>query len=148
MNNKIPPPIVTLTFGLFIYFSRPFFPEFNNELLSIVSGLSLLIGIGVLVSAVASFRKQKTTVNPLDIEKASSLVISGVFKYSRNPMYLGMVFILLSIALKFNLIGGIILTLLFAIFIIRFQIIPEEVVMEKLFKEEFDSYKKKTRRWL
>ena len=148
MNNKIPPPIVTLTFGLFIYFSRPFFPEFNNELLSIVSGLSLLIGIGVLVSAVASFRKQKTTVNPLDIEKASSLVISGVFKYSRNPMYLGMVFILLSIALKFNLIGGIILTLLFAIFITRFQIIPEEVVMEKLFKEEFYSYKKKTRRWL
>lgn len=148
MNNKIPPPIVTLTFGLFIYFSRPFFPEFNNELLSIVSGLFLLIGIGVLVSAVASFRKQKTTVNPLDIEKASSLVISGVFKYSRNPMYLGMVFILLSIALKFNLIGGIILTLLFAIFITRFQIIPEEVVMEKLFKEEFDSYKKKTRRWL
>jgi len=148
MNNKIPPPIVTLTFGLFIYFSRPFFPEFNNELLSTVSGLSLLIGIGVLVSAVASFRKQKTTVNPLDIEKASSLVISGVFKYSRNPMYLGMVFILLSIALKFNLIGGIILTLLFAIFITRFQIIPEEVVMEKLFKEEFDSYKKKTRRWL
>ena len=63
-------------------------------------------------------------------------------------MYLGMVFILLSIALKFNLIGGIILTLLFAIFITRFQIIPEEVVMEKLFKEEFDSYKKKTRRWL
>ena len=148
MNNKIPPPIVTLTFGLFIYFSRPFFPEFNNELLSIVSGLSFFIGIGVLVSAVASFRKQKTTVNPLDIEKASSLVISGVFKYSRNPMYLGMVFILLSIALKFNLIGGIILTLLFAIFITRFQIIPEEVVMEKLFKEEFDSYKKKTRRWL
>ena len=148
MNNKIPPPIVTLTFGLFIYFSRPFFPEFNNELLSIVSGLSLLIGIGVLVSAVASFRKQKTTVNPLDIEKASSLVISGVFKYSRNPMYLGMVFILLSIALKFNLIGGIILTLLFAIFITRFQIIPEEAVMEKLFKEEFDSYKKETRRWL
>ena len=148
MNNKIPPPIVTLTFGLFIYFSRPFFPEFNNELLSIVSGLSLLIGIGVLVSAVASFRKQKTTVNPLDIEKASSLVISGVFKYSRNPMYLGMVFILLSIALKFNLIGGIILTLLFALFITRFQIIPEEAVMEKLFKEEFDSYKKKTRRWL
>ena len=148
MNNKIPPPIVTLTFGLFIYFSRPFFPEFNNELLSIVSGLSLLIGIGVLVSAVASFRKQKTTVNPLDIEKASSLVISGVFKYSRNPMYLGMVFILLSIALKFNLIGGIILTLLFALFITRFQIIPEEAVMEKLFKEEFDSYKKETRRWL
>ena len=119
-----------------------------RDRLSIASVLSLLIGIGVLVSAVASFRKQKTTVNPLDIEKASSLVISGVFKYSRNPMYLGMVFILVSVALKFNLIGGIILTLLFALFITRFQIIPEEAVMEKLFKEEFDSYKKETRRWL
>ncbi|MAR95187.1 MAG: hypothetical protein CMD46_02360 [Gammaproteobacteria bacterium] len=148
MNNKIPPPIVTLTFGLFIYFSRSLFPEFNNGLLDIVSGLFLIIGIAVLISAVGSFRKQKTTVNPLDIEKASSLVVLGIFKYSRNPMYLGMVFILLSIALKFNLIGGIILTFLFALFITKFQIIPEEVVMEKLFEEEFLSYKKITRRWL
>ena len=148
MNNKIPPPIVTLTFGLFIYFTKSLFPAFTNGLLSILSLLSLLIGLSILISAVSSFKKQQTTVNPISIEKASSLVVTGIFKYSRNPMYLGMVLILLSISFKFNLIGGIALTMLFAGYITKFQIIPEEIVMNKLFGDEFEKYKNKTRRWI
>ncbi|RZO27610.1 MAG: isoprenylcysteine carboxylmethyltransferase family protein [SAR86 cluster bacterium] len=148
MNNKIPPPIVTLTFGLLIYFTKSLFPAFTNGLLSILSLLSLLIGLSILISAVSSFKKQQTTVNPISIEKASSLVVTGIFKYSRNPMYLGMVLILLSISFKFNLIGGIALTMLFAGYITKFQIIPEEIVMNKLFGDEFEKYKNKTRRWI
>jgi protein-S-isoprenylcysteine O-methyltransferase Ste14 len=148
MNNKIPPPIVTLTFGLLIYFTKSLFPAFTNGLLSILSLLSLLIGLSILISAVSSFKKQQTTVNPIAIEKASSLVVTGIFKYSRNPMYLGMVLILLSISFKFNLIGGIALTMLFAGYITKFQIIPEEIVMNKLFGDEFEKYKNKTRRWI
>lgn len=148
MNNKIPPPIVTLTFGLLIYFTKSLFPAFTNGLLSILSLLSLLIGLSILISAVSSFKKQQTTVNPISIEKASSLVVTGIFKYSRNPMYLGMVLILLSISFKFNLIGGIVLTMLFAGYITKFQIIPEEIVMNKLFGDEFEKYKNKTRRWI
>ena len=148
MNNKIPPPIVTLIFGLLIYFTKSLFPEFTNGLLSILSLLSLLIGLSILISAVSSFKKQQTTVNPISIEKASSLVVTGIFKYSRNPMYLGMVLILLSISFKFNLIGGIALTMLFAGYITKFQIIPEEIVMNKLFGDEFEKYKNKTRRWI
>ena len=148
MNNKIPPPIVTLTFGLLIYFTKSLFPAFTNGLLSILSLLSLLIGLSILISAVSSFKKQQTTVNPISIEKASSLVVTGIFKYSRNPMYLGMVLILLSISFKFNLIGGIVLTMIFAGYITKFQIIPEEIVMNKLFGDEFEKYKNKTRRWI
>ena len=148
MNNKIPPPIVTLTFGLLIYFTKSLFPAFTNGLLSILSLLSLLIGLSILISAVSSFKKQQTTVNPIAIEKASSLVVTGIFKYSRNPMYLGMVLILLSISFKFNLIGGIVLTMLFTGYITKFQIIPEEIVMNKLFGDEFEKYKNKTRRWI
>ena len=148
MNNKIPPPIVTLTFGLLIYFTKSLFPAFTNGLLSILSLLSLLIGLSILISAVSSFKKQQTTVNPIAIEKASSLVVTGIFKYSRNPMYLGMVLILLSISFKFNLIGGIVLTMLFTGYITTFQIIPEEIVMNKLFGDEFEKYKNKTRRWI
>ena len=148
MNNKIPPPIVTLTFGLLIYFTKSLFPAITNGLLSILSLLSLLIGLSILISAVSSFKKQQTTVNPISIEKASSLVVTGIFKYSRNPMYLGMVLILLSISFKFNLIGGIALTMLFAGYITKFQIIPEEIVMNKLFGDEFEKYKNKTRRWI
>ena len=148
MNNKIPPPIVTLFFGLCIYFSRPYFPEFSNSVLNLLSIISFVVGIFVFAAAVSSFKKQKTTVNPISIENASSLVVSGIFKYSRNPMYLGMSFVLLGLAFKFNLIGGLLFTGIFMLFITIFQIKPEEVAMEKLFDQEWEDYTKNVRRWL
>jgi len=148
MSNKIPPPIVTLFFGLCIYLSRPYFPEFSSSLLISMSVISFVVGISIFVAAVGSFKKQKTTVNPISIEKASSLVISGIFKYSRNPMYLGMSFILLGLAFKFNLIGGLLFTSIFMSFITIFQIKPEEVAMEKLFEQQWKDYIKNVRRWL
>ena len=148
MNNKIPPPIVTLFFGLCIYLSRSYFPEFSNSVLNLLSIISFVVGIFVFVAAVSSFKKQKTTVNPISIENASSLVVSGIFKYSRNPMYLGMSFVLLGLAFKFNVIGGLLFTGIFMLFITIFQIKPEEVAMEKLFDQEWKDYTKNVRRWL
>jgi protein-S-isoprenylcysteine O-methyltransferase Ste14 len=148
MSNKIPPPIVTLFFGLCIYLSRPYFPEFSFSILNSLSTISFVLGITVFATAVSSFKRQKTTVNPISIEKASSLVVNGVFKYSRNPMYLGMLFILLGLTFKFNLIGGLLFTSLFMIFISIFQIKPEEAAMEKLFDQEWKDYIKNVRRWL
>ena len=148
MNNKIPPPIVTLVFGLCIYLSKSFFPEFSFSILSSLSIISFIVGISVLVTAIISFKNHETTVNPISIEKASSLVVTGIFKYSRNPMYLGMSFILLGLTLKFNLIGGLIFTGLFMLFITIFQIKPEETAMEKLFDQEWKDYVSNVRRWL
>ena len=148
MNNKIPPPIITLICGLGIYFSRPLFPKYNYISTDIIAASFLLLGIITLITAVLSFRRQSTTVNPLQPEKASSLVVSGIFKYSRNPMYLGMLLILLSMTIKFNFIGGILMIFTFIAFITKFQIIPEETVLERLFGKEFIRYKKKTRRWI
>jgi len=148
MNTKIPPPIVTLIFGLCIYFSGPYFPEYIFSMENFLSGLILFIGVSILIVSAVSFRKHQTTINPLKPEQATSLVISGVFSFSRNPMYLGMVFILISISVKFNLLGGLLITLLFALFITKFQIIPEEAAMHKLFPKEFASYKENTRRWI
>ena len=148
MSNKIPPPIVTLLFGLCIYLSRPYFPEFNVSILSYLSTFSFVVGIIVFATAVSSFKRQKTTVNPISIEKASSLVVNGIFKYSRNPMYLGMSFILLGLVFKFNVIGGLLFTSMFMLFITIFQIKPEEAAMEKLFDQEWKDYTKNVRRWL
>lgn len=148
MSNKIPPPIVTLFFGLCIYLSRPYFPEFSFSILNSLSTISFVLGITVFATAVSSFKRQNTTVNPISIEKASSLVVNGVFKYSRNPMYLGMLFILLGLTFKFNLIGGLFFTSIFMLFITIFQIKPEEVAMEKLFDQEWKDYIKNVRRWL
>jgi protein-S-isoprenylcysteine O-methyltransferase Ste14 len=148
MQNKIPPPIVTLFFGLCIYYSRDYFFSYEYKFLDILSYMFFLIGLWILISAVNSFKKQSTTVNPIKIENASSLVTSGVFEYSRNPMYLGMALILLGLAFMFNVIGGIIFTILFTIFITKFQIRPEEEVMQRLFGEDFLKYKKNVRMWV
>ena len=148
MNNKIPPPIVTFICGIVIYFSKTFFNQFFSYSNNTISLFLLILGLLVFISAVKSFRTYKTTVNPLEPRKASSLVTTGIFKFSRNPMYLGMLIILLSISFKFNLIGGIITSLFFYIFITKFQIIPEEVAMNELFGNEFIDYAKKTRRWI
>ena len=148
MNNKIPPPILTLISGLAIYFSRNLFPNHYGLILDVFSILLLICGIIIIRTAFLSFKNHQTTINPLNLTKTSSLVTTGVFKYTRNPMYLGMVFILLSITLKFNLYGGLIVILFFFYFITKFQISPEEKAMENLFGEEFKNYKKTTRRWL
>jgi len=148
MNNKIPPPIVTLAFGLMIYFSRNIFPDINNIIFYVLSLFFIILGPFVLISAVRSFKAEQTTINPININNASSLVISGVFKYSRNPMYLGMVFILLALSFGFNLVGGILFTSIFIVYITKFQIIPEEAAMKRIFGEDFNRYKNETRRWI
>jgi protein-S-isoprenylcysteine O-methyltransferase Ste14 len=108
----------------------------------------LFLGFFILISAVRLFRKDKTTVNPLSPDQATKLVTDGIFKYSRNPMYLGMALVLASIAVFFNLLGGIILIALFCAYITKFQIIPEERAMSDLFSDDFDKYIKETRRWV
>ena len=148
MNNKIPPPIVALISGLAIYFSRNFFPDHHGLILDFLSLLLFISGIILIRTAFVSFKNYQTTINPINLTKTSSLVNTGIFKYTRNPMYLGMVFILLSITLKFNLYGGLIIIVIFFSFITKFQIIPEESAMEKLFGQEYKNYKKSTRRWL
>ena len=148
MNNRIPPPIVTFICGISIYYSKSFFNQFLNISNNGISLFLLILGLTVFISAVRSFKKQKTTVNPLKPKKASSLVTSGIFRFSRNPMYLGMLIILLSISFKFNLLGGMIISLLFFIFITKFQILPEEEAMNELFGDKFTKYSDTTRRWI
>ena len=148
MNNKIPPPIVTFICGLTIYFSKTFFNQFFSYNNNTISLFLLILGLTVFILAVKAFNRQKTTVNPLEPRQASSLVSSGIFKYSRNPMYLGMLIILLAISFKFNLVGGIVISLFFYLFITKFQILPEEEAMNELFGDEFIEYSNKTRRWI
>ncbi len=148
MKNKVPPPIVTLIFGLLIYLTKPIFPELIFNYSNQISLFFFIIGFIIIVISFQIFKKNKTTINPIKIEKASSLVTNGIFKYSRNPMYLGMLLILISVSIRFNLYGGLLFVLGFIYFITYFQILPEEKAMLKLFGDDFLNYKNKTRRWL
>ena len=148
MKTKIPPPVVTLVSALLIFFSKELFPNYTFAYQSMLSIGVFISGLMILVSAVSLFKKKETTVNPMSPEKASSLVVDGVFKYTRNPMYLGMSVVLLSISIQFNLIGGLLIVCLFVAYITAFQIIPEEEAMEENFGQDYLLFKKNTRRWV
>ena len=150
LEHKIPPPLVALTIAVLMWLTSLFswVAPLDTITRLVPAIILLLIGNAVILSGVYLFHKKQTTVNPLNPEKSTGLVTEGIYRYTRNPMYLGMVFILLAwwvwLAAPLAFIGP----LIFAGFIGRFQIIPEERAMEKLFGKEFEQYRNQVRRWL
>jgi protein-S-isoprenylcysteine O-methyltransferase Ste14 len=113
-----------------------------------IAGVVFAIGLAIALSAVAWFRRARTTVNPLAPETVSSLVTSGIYRVTRNPMYLGLLFALLAWAVLLANPIALIFLPLFVLYMNRFQIGPEETALEARFGSEFLSYKAGVRRWL
>jgi protein-S-isoprenylcysteine O-methyltransferase Ste14 len=145
---KIPPPILALILVSSNYFlSKKIDPIHlpNQDLISIII---LLIGLLILINPIFKFIKSKTTIDPIKFKKVNKLIISGIYKYSRNPMYLGLLMIVISTSIFFLNIFSITTPLLFYCWINRFQIKREESFLTEKFGEEYISYKIKTRRWI
>ena len=107
-----------------------------------------LIGFVAGVSGVVSFRRAATSVNPLRPETASSLVVSGIYRFTRNPMYLGLLVVLLGWAVFLSSAVAFVWLPAFVVYMNRFQIGPEETALASLFGPEFTNYRMKVRRWL
>lgn len=148
LKNKIPPPLVTLLFGMGIYFSTELIPPLAFKYQGTLAITVLTIGLVIMVSAILTFRQLQTTINPLQPNKATSLAVSGVFRFSRNPMYLAMLLILVALSLASGALAAVFLLPGFVIYISIFQIVPEEQAMEKLFSDQYLKYCKKVRRWI
>lgn len=151
MKTKIPPPLVALIAMLLTFLSRDYLDIFylHPHLQRTLFLLFLVIGVSVIFLATRQFKISKTTVNPLKPETASSLVTSGIFRRTRNPMYLGLTSLLISFSIYFSSVFGIIIYLpLFISYITIFQIIPEEDAMNKLFSNDYKSYCLEVRRWI
>ncbi len=108
----------------------------------------VVLGVGVALSGVLAFRRSRTTVDPTRPEKASSLVTSGVYRVTRNPMYLGIALALVGWAVWLAHTLGLIGVVVFVAYLTRFQIMPEERALRRLFGEEFDGYVRHVRRWV
>ena len=147
MKTLIPPPIVTIVFLFVIFFTKDIF-RFSIELPTLLGYITIVAGLIIIFVAAKQFKAANTTINPTKPETASVLVSNGVFSYSRNPMYLGMLIIIIGFSIIHNLIAIIVFMPLWIIYMINFQIIPEEEAMKILFKEDFLNYSKKTRRWI
>lgn len=150
LDNRIPPPIVMVAMGIVMgaaQFAGAAMPIPATVRLAGIAA-ALIVGASFGVSAFIAFGRAKTTINPVDIESASSLVTTGIYGISRNPMYVGLTSLLVVLALALSngwLLAG---PVLFAVFVTLFQILPEERVMAAKFGAEYAAYRRRVRRWL
>jgi protein-S-isoprenylcysteine O-methyltransferase Ste14 len=142
------PPLVALAFILLAYFLGrilpiPFAaPPFLRYLGLVLALIGLLLGIGAFIE----FQKAQTTLDPHGSTR--QLVTSGVYRFTRNPIYLGFLFIVVGLPLYFGLYWGIVMAPVF-IFLMNHLIIEhEEAYLEKKFGEIYSNYKSRVRRWL
>ena len=148
IKTKFPPPLVALTFGFLINYTKNIFPKIEVKNEFIFGSFMIISGLIIILSAIILFKKYQTTITPLNPSNATKLITDGIYKFSRNPMYLGLLLVLLGISIILNPTGGFILIPLFILYLNLFQIIPEENAMVDLFKDEFLEYKKNVRRWI
>ena len=145
---KIPPPLLVLILVISNYFSSKKIDLIllpNQDLTSIII---FLIGMLILINPIFKFIKSKTTIDPIKFKKVNKLITSGIYKYSRNPMYLGLLMIVISTSIFYLNVFSITTPFFFYYWINRFQIKREEIFLTQKFGKEYLSYKNKTRRWI
>jgi protein-S-isoprenylcysteine O-methyltransferase Ste14 len=149
LQLKVPPPAVALTFALIMWLVSWAVPQLGFDFPGrvLIAVTLALAGAIIAVSGVAAFRRSKTTINPMKPESSTSLVVSGVYKVSRNPMYLGFLLILAGWAVFLSNLLAFLLLPAYVIYMNRFQIEPEERSLRSIFPK-FSAYERRVRRWL
>lgn len=147
---KVPPPALALLFALLMWpvssLVAPVEVPFGWR---VGAALALaLIGLGFSVAGVTAFKRARTTINPTKPDTASSLVSGGVYRITRNPMYLGLLLLLLAWAAFLSNPLALLLVPVFVLYINRFQINPEERALSSLFGGKYAAYRKRVRRWI
>lgn len=150
LELRVPPPVVGLVFGAAMWLVAEVSPSLSLVVPFRTAFCIALAAAGVAVGllGICSFRRQRTTVNPLKPDAATALVTGGVYRVTRNPMYLGMALVLIGWAVFLGNALAPILVLGFMLYINRYQIEPEERVLATLFGTEFDAYRRRVRRWI
>ena len=150
LELKIPPLAVVLVTAVLMWISASAAPR----LALVVPGWELIALIFAVAGAVtsilgvASFRRAGTILNPLTPDASSSLVVSGIYSLSRNPMYLGFLMLLLGWAIYVSNALAFLFVPAFVLYINNFQIKPEEQALTSRFGQEFVAYTGRVRRWL
>ena len=147
-NPRVPPVLVVLAAGLAIRLIDRALPTAPIPAARETALLLAACGVAAIVLGLTRFRRAGTTVDPLSPAKASALVTRGIYRRSRNPMYLGFAVILLAWAVGLSTLPGVIVVPLFVLYMNRFQIGPEERALDAVFGEEYRAYRQRVRRWL
>lgn len=150
LETAIPPPLIALVCGLMVWGIALVWPAGGPA-----AGARLYAAIGLFVAGIAidlmalrPFLGARTTIHPLRPERTTALVTTGLYRFSRNPMYVGQALALAGFTLWLGHPAGIAAVAAFVAYITRFQIIPEERVLAAKFPEEFAAWQARVRRWL
>jgi protein-S-isoprenylcysteine O-methyltransferase Ste14 len=150
LELKIPPPAIALLVAAAMWGISLATPTVKvPALVRVVAAIAIaLAGVGTATAGALAFRRANTTVNPLKPETTSSLVTSGVYRFTRNPMYAGLALVLLGWAVFVASALALLGPLAFILYISRFQVLPEERVLSRMFGAAYSAYRAKVRRWL
>jgi protein-S-isoprenylcysteine O-methyltransferase Ste14 len=150
LELRIPPLALTVAVVAAMFGTAHCLPDLRVEWSGSTAAGTVVAVVGAMLAilGVHEFRRASTTVNPLTPDNASRVVKGGVYRLSRNPMYLGMALLLLALALhqshalSFAWVAG------YVAYLNRFQIRPEERALETLFGDEYRAYARAVRRWI
>lgn len=147
---KIHPPVVALIAAAISWLSTQMLPYLKFEIMNRwILIIFLLASAGILgLTGIKQFRDALTTIHPHKPEQTQKLITDGLYKYTRNPMYLGLLFGLLACVVWLGSPVALLGPLFFIVYITRFQIQPEERILKEKFGENYEEYLKKVRRWL
>ena len=150
LEIKVPPPIVMLAMGVLAWFAARYLPTPWLQFLpnrAIAAALAIA-GLVLNVYPKLLFGRAGTTINPLKPDSTTHLVTSGIYRYTRNPMYLGQSLILLGWTVYLHSFAGLLAVPAFILYISHFQIRPEERVLAARFPEEYAAFCRQSRRWV
>ena len=150
LELKIPPvaQFVAIAFGMWVI--AKYTPSLSIDIPArgVLVVVFICLGGFFAIPAVSAFRSADTTVDPRCPEKASRLIVKGVYRYSRNPMYLGLLCLLIAWALYLSDVLGFVGLPLFVLSMNHLQIRQEEQAMEARFGDDYRAYRKSVRRWI
>ncbi len=150
LELKIPPPLVALSMaagGWWLSLWTPVLQAAPQARTALALGL-VAAGLAIELSGVWAFRRARTTVNPLRPERASALVDGGIYRWTRNPMYVGMALLLTAWAVHLGAPAALLAVAGFVVWIQRFQIRPEERHLRLRFGADYEPYCARVRRWV
>jgi protein-S-isoprenylcysteine O-methyltransferase Ste14 len=150
LENKVPPPLVVAILSLLMGGITWLTPPLDIALtLRLAVGIVVIaVGASIVVRGARTFWRAGTTIDPVNIGRVSAFVTSGIFGYTRNPMYVGFTTMLIGWGLILASPWAMLGPVAFVLFTTRFQIIPEERAMQAKFGKEYDEYRARVRRWL
>ena len=150
LKLKIPPPVVALICALLIWKLADVapIPAIDQGSRRTIALILFPIAACIDIQALFSFRGAQTTIDPRYPHKTTAMVATGIYRFTRNPMYLSLVCLLTALTLWLNACPGLIIIAGFIFYINYFQIAAEEQALESLFGDDYLNYKARVRRWL